>query len=263
MLDARAALDAGAAILVLAAIAWVVATRREDVSVVDSFWSMFFLLGAIVYTIMMPRDTLTPRSAVALGLLAAWAIRLCVHITLRNRGQGEDRRYGAIRARHEPGFAWKSLYLVFGLQALLAFVIVTPVMAAIGGDRAFGALDTAGVVVWSIGFAFEAIGDAELARFKRNPANQGKVLDTGLWRYTRHPNYFGEATQWWGYYLLALGAGAPWTIVGPLTITFMLLKVSGITLLEKDIGERRPAYRDYVARTSPFLPWPPRGSAAQ
>jgi steroid 5-alpha reductase family enzyme len=259
MLDWTAAGWALAAIALLGLAGWAWSVARRDVSVVDGLWSLFFLLGAAVYAAIA--GGAGARSALVLALVAIWALRLAVHIAWRNRGEPEDRRYRAIRARNEPGFAWKSLYLVFGLQAMLAWAIAMPLFAAISGGGPLGLLDAIGAALWLAGFAFETIGDAQLARFKADPASCGRVLDTGLWRYTRHPNYFGEALLWWGYFLIAAAAGGAWTVFAPALMTFMLLRVSGVSLLEKDIGERRPAYREYVARTSAFVPWRPKEAA--
>jgi steroid 5-alpha reductase family enzyme len=137
-------------------------------------------------------------------------------------------------------------------------VISLPLLGALRATGPLGIVDALGVLLWTVGFLFEAVGDWQLLRFRAQPAAEGAVLDTGLWRYSRHPNYFGECLLWWGFYLLALGGGAWWALPAPLLMTLLLLKVSGVTLLERDIGGRRPAYRDYVARTSAFLPWPPR-----
>jgi steroid 5-alpha reductase family enzyme len=201
------------------------------------------------------------RAGWTLGLVVAWGLRLAAYVTWRNWGHGEDRRYQAIRARNEPHFALKSLVLVFALQAVLAWIASATALAAILGARPFGPLAVAGIAVAAFGLVFETLADAQMARFKADPANRGAVMDRGLWRFSRHPNYFGEATFWWGTWLLALdagGLGAAWTIVSPLMLTVLLLKVSGVALLERDIGERRPAYRDYVARTNAFVPGPPR-----
>jgi steroid 5-alpha reductase family enzyme len=187
-----------------------------------------------------------------------WGARLSGYIAWRNAGEGEDHRYQAIRARNEPHFRWKSLYLVFGLQGVLAWIVSAPLLAAIASPAPYRWLDAAGVALFVLGFLFEAIADLQLTRFRADPANRGRVLDRGLWRYTRHPNYFGEFCIWWGFYLMALAAGGAWTIVSPALMTILLLRVSGVALLEKDIGERRPAYRDYVAHTSAFFPWLPR-----
>jgi len=151
-----------------------------------------------------------------------------------------------------------SLFTVFWLQGVILWIVVLPVLGAIRGGGALGVWDALGVLVFSVGFTMEAVADAQLRRFRADPANRGQVLDTGLWRYSRHPNYFGDALLWWGIYLLAVGGGAPWTVVGPVLMTFLLRKVSGVTLLEQDIGDRRPGYAEYVRRTSPFVPLPPR-----
>lgn len=262
MLDPSAASWALCAMALLALATWLASLARKDASIVDSVWSLFFVVGALVYAARTPIDVFAPRPLLLLALLAVWALRLCAYITWRNRGHGEDRRYRAIRARNQPGFAWKSLYLVFGLQALLAWIIAMPVLAALHGTQPLGALDAAGVALWLLGFAFEALGDWQLARFRADPNHHDRVLDSGLWRYTRHPNYFGEAAIWWGYFLFAASAGAWWTVFGPLLMTFLLLRVSGVSLLERDIGERRPAYRDYMARTSAFIPWLPKPASS-
>ncbi len=242
----------------MALIAWAIATARRNAGLVDIFWSLFILLGAMAVAITV--SATGTRALLTLTLVAIWALRLAAYLAIRNWSAPEDRRYRAIRARNEPGFAWKSLYLVFGLQAVLAWLVVAPVAASISIDRAIGALDIMGAALAAFGIAFEAVGDAQLARFKSDPANGGRVMDRGLWRYTRHPNYFGEFCVWWGLYAIALGAGAWWTLFSPLLMSVLLLKVSGVTLLEKDIGERRPLYRDYMARTNAFFPGPIRGS---
>jgi steroid 5-alpha reductase family enzyme len=247
-----------AAIALLAALGWAGSAAKRDVSIVDSLWPLFFLLGALVYAALA--GATGPRAMLLLALVALWALRLAGYLTWRNWGEPEDRRYQAIRARNEPGFAWKSFYLVFGLQAVLAWVIAMPLFAGLSGAAALNAIDYAGALLWILGFGFESIADWQLARFKAGPANRGKVLDTGLWRYTRHPNYFGEALLWWGFFLIATAAGGGWTVFAPLLMTLLLLKVSGVTLLEKDIGERRPDYRAYIARTNAFIPGPPRAS---
>ena len=242
--------------LVIAVGAWLVSVARRDVSIVDSLWSLFFLAMTLTYLVLAAG--LSERAYLLLFLVTVWAVRLSLFITLRNWGEPEDRRYQAIRADNEPGFWLKSLYIVFGLQAILAWIISLPLLGVVLGAAPLGWLDFVAVALWLVGFGFEAVGDQQLARFKTDPANQGRVLDSGLWRYTRHPNYFGEACIWWAYYLLALAAGAWWTVIGPILMTFLLLRVSGVALLEKDITERRPAYRDYIRRTNAFFPGPPK-----
>jgi steroid 5-alpha reductase family enzyme len=253
----RAALAGLALIASLGVLTWVASVVRRDVSLVDRTWSIFITGAAAVYFVLLPEPG--ARGAWMLALAAVWAVRLSAFITARN--WGEDRRYQEIRARNEPNFAFKSLYLVFGLQALLAWTVSAPFFAGMAGARAIGAADVAGLALAAFGIVFEAVGDLQMSRFKADPANKGQVMDRGVWRYTRHPNYFGETCIWWGFWLVALGgagwAGA-WSVVSPILMTVLLLKVSGVTLLEKDMHERRPAYRDYVARTNAFFPGPPR-----
>lgn len=195
------------------------------------------------------------------ALVTVWGLRLGIHILVRSRGKGEDRRYAAMRERRGASFVWLSLFSVFWLQAALLVFVSLPLLAAIGAREpaGFGALDAAGAVLFAVGFLFEAVGDAQLVRFKRDPANRGEVLDRGLWRYSRHPNYFGDATLWWGLFLFALAVPGGWRFVAsPLLMTFLLLRVSGVTLLERDLSDRKPAYRDYVRRTPAFVPWFPK-----
>jgi steroid 5-alpha reductase family enzyme len=236
---------------------WFVSVLKRDVSIVDSSWSLMFLAMTLAYTVpTWLHGEPGARALLLLLLVSAWALRLSIYISWRNWGEGEDRRYRAIRRKHEPGFAFKSLYLVFGLQGLLAWFISLPLLAAASGSTPLGALDAIAVLLWLTGFGFETIADAQLAAFRAKPHNRDKVLDSGLWRYTRHPNYFGECTLWWGFYLLAVAAGGWWSFPAPLLMTFLLLRVSGVALLERDISDRRTAYRDYVQRTNAFIPGP-------
>lgn len=244
-----------AAMLLLVAVTWLASYIKHDVSIVDSVWSLLILLAAVVYALTLP-DT-GPRATWVLALAALWALRLAAHITWRGWGEPEDRRYQAIRARNQPHFEWKSFYLVFVLQAVLAWIVSLSLLAALTGASSWGSLDTVGVCVVLLGFVFETLGDLQLARFKADAANHGRVMNTGLWRHTRHPNYFGDFCVWWGFFLIALSAGGWWAIVSPLLMSVLLMKVSGVTLLEQDIAERRPGYRDYVERTPAFFPgWP-------
>ncbi len=243
------------AALALGTVTWAVSVAKRDVSIVDSLWGPLIWAAAAAGLAALPAAG--PRAGWLLAAVALWAVRLSAHIMWRNRGEPEDRRYQAIRARNEPRFWLKSLYLVFGLQAVLACVVAAPVVVAGASGRPLQWLDTAGLLLLAFGLVFETVADAQLARFKGDPANRGQVMDRGLWRYSRHPNYFGECCIWWGVYLAACAAGGWWTVFSPLLMTFLLLKVSGVTLLEKDL-EQRPAYRDYIARTSAFIPWIPR-----
>ena len=252
------ALAALAAIAALSAATWLASVWRRDTSLVDRMWPVFIATAAIVDAVQLGQGA---RAVWMAALVLAWALRLCLFITLRNWGHGEDRRYQAIRARNQPHFAAKSLVLVFALQAVLAWIVAAPLLAASGSAASLNLLDGAGIALALFGIVFEAVGDWQMARFRADPAHAGQVMDRGLWRYSRHPNYFGEACVWWGVWLVAVagaGVSALWTVVSPLLMTVLLLKVSGVRLLEHDIGERRPAYRDYIERTPAFIPGRPR-----
>lgn len=241
-----------ALILVIAAASWVASVIKKDVSFVDSLWSLFFLVAAGVFAMQV--ETLSARGLLVLSLVAIWALRLSVYVTARNWGESEDYRYQAIRANNDPGFAFKSLYIVFGLQGTLAWFIALPLLPAITSGAPLGIVDVAAVALWVTGFIFEAGGDYQLARFKARAENQGRVLNTGLWRYTRHPNYFGDFCIWWSFYLFAVAAGGWWSIASPLLMSLLLLKVSGVAMLEKTITDRRPEYAGYIRNTNAFFP---------
>ncbi len=249
-------LNPALAVLAFVVLGWLISLKLGDVSIVDSMWSLMFLL--IAASLALAVDALGDRAILVLTLVALWSIRLSAYITWRNWGHGEDPRYQDIRERNQPNFAVKSLYLVFGFQGLLALLIALPLAVSIQSSAPLGWLDYAGAGLWLVGMIFEAGGDWQLARFKADASNKGKVLDSGLWSMTRHPNYFGDFCVWWGFFLIALSAGGWWTLISPLVMSFMLLKVSGVALLEKDIGKRRPEYARYIKRTNAFFPGPQR-----
>jgi steroid 5-alpha reductase family enzyme len=244
-----------------ALVLWLRSLALRDASIADTFWGLGFVILAGFY---MARTGGWPvRGAIVIFLTAAWGIRLALHIHRRNRGAPEDARYAAWRRRSGEAFWWRSLFTVFLLQAVLCWIVALPLLVAVAAPspERLTTFDVAGIVLWSIGFAFETIGDAQLSAFRGDPSNAVKVLDTGLWRYTRHPNYFGDATVWWGFYVLAIAVpGGEWTVFSPLLMTVLLLRVSGVALLEDGLRERRPGYAEYVSRTSPFFPLPPRRS---
>jgi steroid 5-alpha reductase family enzyme len=246
-----------AAMVIAVVVVWVLSLSKRNVSIVDSAWSLLFVLGACAYA-RAASGANYERRILVLGLVGIWALRLAGYITWRNWGHPEDARYQAIRARNQPNFEFKSLYLVFLLQALLAWLISLPLLGALLSPASLNGFDAAGAALWLTGIIFEAGGDWQLTRFKANPANKGGVMDRGFWRYTRHPNYFGDFCVWWGLYLIAVGAGAWWSVAGPLIMSLLLMRVSGVTLLEKDIGQRRPKYADYIRRTNAFFPGMPK-----
>lgn len=237
---------------------WAASVRMRDASIVDVFWGPGF--AAIGWTSVAAAGA-SPRGALMASLATAWGLRLAVHLA-RRRGQGEDRRYRAMRAAHGERFALVSLFTVFLLQAALMWIVSLPLQAAaaIRPEALLGLLDAAGAAVFGMGLAFEAVADAQLARFLADPRNRGGVMQGGLWRYSRHPNYFGDFLVWCGLGIGSLATGAWWALAGPALMTVLLMRVSGVTLLEKTIGDRRPAYAAYAARTSPFFPLPPRGA---
>jgi steroid 5-alpha reductase family enzyme len=245
-----------AAALAASTLLWAVSVRLRDASIADPAWGPGFLLVGAAY--LWAHGAATPRGLLAVALVSAWAARLGLHLLRRNRAHGEDPRYAAMRAGHGARFWWVSLGTVFWLQAVLLWIVSLPVLGAVVGEAPLGAWDAAGAALFGGGFLTEAVADAQLARFRADPANRGTVLNRGLWRYSRHPNYFGDALLWWGLWLLAVGGGAPWTVVGPALMTFLLVKVSGVALLERTLSSSRPGYAEYVRRTSAFVPWFPR-----
>jgi steroid 5-alpha reductase family enzyme len=261
MLESDAYAFSLAAVVGAAVVVWALSVVERDVSIVDVLWGPMFLIASLVFAALV--DERGPRAVLVIALTAVWAIRLSGYIAWRKLGEPEDRRYQAIRRRNEPHFAFKSLYLVFGLQAVLAWIVSLPVLASVGSPGELGALDYAGAAVWITGLAIETIADWQLARFKADPRSRGRVLDSGLWRYSRHPNYFGEFMIWWGAYLIALSAGAWWTVLSPVLMSVLLLRVSGVVLLEKTIEERRPAYAHYRSRTNALFPGPPRSAGGE
>jgi steroid 5-alpha reductase family enzyme len=244
------------AILVLTTFTWSVSVMKRDVSIVDGMWPIMFLVAALVYSGKV--DLYTPRSSLILTLVLLWALRLSLHIIVRNWGEPEDRRYRDIREKYEPNFALKSLGIIFIFQGLLAWIISMPLWGALTVPVEIGPIDVFAIALWTVGMTFEVVGDWQLARFQSDPANRGEVLDTGLWRFTRHPNYFGECVIWWGFYIFAIPVGGWWTIIAPLLLTYMLLKFSGVSLLEETIVARRPAYQEYIERTNAFIPGRPQ-----
>ncbi len=246
-------------VLVMMVLLWVASLILKNASIVDIFWGPGFILAGWLYFALT--DGAMPRKLLIMALVTIWGLRLGGYILYRNFGKPEDFRYAKWRAEHGSAWWWQSFFQVFLLQGVLLWIISAPLLKAQADPTpaSLTALDFAGLGVWAIGFFFEAVGDFQLARFKANPANKGKVLDSGVWRYTRHPNYFGDAAQWWGFFLIALGTPLGiLTVFSPILMTVLLVRVSGVALLEKTLKEEKPHYRDYIERTSAFIPWFPK-----
>jgi steroid 5-alpha reductase family enzyme len=250
---------AGLITLGLMIVLWLISLVLRNSSIVDIFWGTGFVLVAWA-AFLLGAEGFPPRKWLLAILVTIWGLRLSLYILARNWRKPEDFRYAKWREENGANWWWFSFFKVFLLQGVLLWIISAPLVAAqsISGPRSLGILEGLGVVLWSIGFFFEAVGDWQLSRFKADPAHRGMVMDRGVWRYTRHPNYFGDATAWWGHYLVALSAGAWWTFFSPALMTFLLVRVSGVTMLESSLREKKPAYRDYMESTSAFIPWIPR-----
>lgn len=243
---------------------WLVSLKLRDASIVDIFWGMGFVITAWLTRLQLENPSET---SIILPIAATlWGLRLSLYLAKRNLapGHGEDKRYAAMRAQRPDTFARWSLFAIFWFQGVLCLIVALPLVVGQWAERPASLssqhpLELIGFAIFLTGLTIQAIADQQLARFKRDPSSRGKVMDQGLWRYSRHPNYFGEALLWWGVYVIVLPIpDARWTVIGPLLITVLLLKVSGVALLEKTIVERRPQYADYIKRTSAFIPWPPR-----
>lgn len=242
---------------------WLLSLQMKNAGIVDIFWGPGFALAAIVYGINTP-DGFGTRKILTVLLVCAWGLRLGWHIGRRNLGHDEDYRYQEWRKASGDSWWWRSYFKVFALQGVLMWIISTPLMVAQYSltPATLTVWDLLGVIVWGIGFTFEAVGDWQLTQFKADPANKGKVMRTGLWRYTRHPNYFGDATLWWGYFLIALSVPNGFiTIFSPIIMTFMLMRVSGVALLEQNLKKTKPEYAEYVASTNAFFPGLPHEAA--
>lgn len=241
---------------------WVVSVRIKDASIIDIFWGLGFILAAWATRLQLGGGT---AASLALPIaVTLWGTRLSLYLARRNLGHGEDKRYADMRAARPETFARWSLFVIFWTQATLVLIVALPVIVGQWAPRPadLGAIHPLEVIGWGIfliGLSYQTVADRQLARFKADPNNRGRVMDRGLWRYSRHPNYFGEAVLWWGLYLSVLPLPDAWpTIIGPIVITTLLLKVSGVSLLERTIVERRPAYRDYIAKTNAFIPGRPK-----
>ncbi len=246
-------------VLLLMTILWLISIPLKNVSIVDIFWGIGYLVAISVYTFLS--DDVFTRQWVLFILVLLWSIRLSGYLFFRNYGKEEDFRYQEFRRHYGVNrYWWFSFFQVFILQGLLIALVSLPLLGVnlYTQNNELNLIDYVAIVVWIIGFLFESLGDYQLSKFKSNPDNKGKVLNIGLWRYTRHPNYFGDAAVWWSFGLFSIASGAYWYIIGSLVMTFLIIKISGVSLLEKSLKDTKPKYRDYVSRTSAFIPWFPK-----
>lgn len=249
------------AIVIYMTLLWGVSLWLKDASIVDIFWGLGFVMVTWLYAAYVP--DVTARGLLLNVLVTIWGLRLSLHIGARNWGRGEDFRYRAWREEAgERVWWWQSYLRVFLLQGAVMWIVSAPLLGVHVLDSGAGwtIWDALAVVLWLVGFVFEAVGDWQLRVFKARPENHGKVMNRGLWRYTRHPNYFGDATLWWGLFLFTLGVGGAWTIFSPLLMSYLLVRVSGVRMLESTLKHTKPEYAAYVRSTSAFLPLPPKST---
>lgn len=240
-------------------ILWVISIPIKNVSIVDLFWGFGFVVACFVY--FLKTDGFETRKILLLIMVTIWGLRLSIYLAWRNLGKGEDFRYQKFRKDYgENRYWWISFFQTFLLQGILMWLISAPLLGAqfyFSSDK-LGILDFCGVFIWIVGFVFESVGDIQLAHFKANPSNKGKVLNTGFWHYTRHPNYFGDAAVWCGYGFMSLATGSYIPVLGSILMIALIIKVSGVVLLEKTLKESKPAYQEYIEKTSAFIPWFPK-----
>jgi len=246
-------------ILSLMTVLWIVSILITNVSIVDLFWGTGFIILNGWY--FLASQVSTSRQIILLVMVTIWGLRLSLYLAVRNIGKGEDFRYREFRKKYgEKNYWWISFFQTFLLQGVLMWLISSTLWGANQNlnKNGLNIIDYLALLVWIIGFAFETGGDYQLAKFKSNIANKGKILSSGFWRYTRHPNYFGDAAVWWGYGLLCIAAGQYWYLWGSILMTLLIIKVSGVALLEKTLKVQKPQYMDYIQKTNAFIPWFPK-----
>ncbi|MCE2855084.1 MAG: DUF1295 domain-containing protein [Ilumatobacteraceae bacterium] len=251
-------MNAALAIAVVMVSTWLLSVALKNASIVDIVWGAGFVVVTWVMQLTIEGDS--SRQWLITAMVSIWGLRLSGYLARRNIGHGEDWRYVAMRKRHGRRFPLVSLVTVFALQGVVMFLVSLPVQLG-HADRSpsVGPVAVMGLLVWFLGIVFEAVGDMQLRRFKKDPSNAGLVMDRGLWSLTRHPNYFGDSCVWWGIGIVAAEAGtAAWGLIGPVVMTLFLTKVSGVPMLERSLAKRKPGYADYMARTSGFFPRPPK-----
>ncbi len=247
-----------AAIIIMMTGLWIASIFLKNVAIVDLFWGFGFVLAGWIY--FFYTDGYEVRKILLMVLVTIWGLRLSIYLAWRNLGKGEDFRYQQFRKNYGEKYWWISFLQTFLLQGILMWLISAPLLGAqfYSGNSSLNIFDILGILLWIIGIIFEAGGDFQLAKFKSNPDNKGKVLDSGFWRYTRHPNYFGDASVWWGYGFICIASGSYLPFLGSLLMTALIIKVSGVALLEKTLTNTKPQYKDYIEKTSPFIPWFPK-----
>jgi steroid 5-alpha reductase family enzyme len=246
-------------IILLMSVLWIISVIVKNVSIVDFFWGLGFVIACCFY--YLESDGYAPRKLILMTMVTIWGLRLSIYILWRNMGKGEDFRYREFRKKYgENRYWWISFFQTFLLQGVLMWLISSTLLGTqyYGSKTPLGIFDLLGILFWIIGFIFEAGGDLQLARFKANPQNKGKVLSSGLWHYTRHPNYFGDSAVWWGYGLICIASGSYIAALGSVLMTALIIYVSGVVLLEKSLVEQKPQYREYIEKTSAFIPWFPK-----
>jgi steroid 5-alpha reductase family enzyme len=246
-------------IMILMTAVWIVSVYMKNAGIVDPFWGLGFVLAAVYYFVQSPG--FETRKLIVLLLVAIWGLRLSVYLFWRNAGKGEDYRYQNFRQSYgDHRYWWVSFFQVFLLQGVLMWLVSAPLLGAMyyAHHNEIGVIDFIAILVWIIGFSFEAGGDYQLARFKSKPENKGKVMRSGFWKYTRHPNYFGDSAVWWSYALFSVAAGSYIPVLGAILMTLLIIKVSGVALLEKSLKDKKPDYIDYARKTNAFFPWFPK-----
>ena len=244
---------------------WLISLKIRNVAIVDIFWGLGFVIVAVFCGLAINFRWISASHSLAwqqwllIALVTLWGVRLATYLTVRNWGKPEDYRYAAMREHWGAKFWYRSFFTVFGLQAALISWISIPIVLGLAGNIEMSMASMIGLAFWSIGVFFETVGDWQMWRFKKDPTNRGRVMDQGLWRYTRHPNYFGDFMVWWGLYLFSAQPESWWwAVLCPITMSILLLRVSGVTLLESSLRKRVSGYQDYLDRTSSFFPWPPK-----
>lgn len=244
-------------VMAMLTLVWLVSIKLVNASIVDPFWGLGFVLLTVFYFLNSSGDDV--RRILVLVLSSIWGLRLFGYLFWRNVGKPEDYRYAQFRKQYgAERYWWFSFFQVFLLQGFLLWMISAPLLAGQYFTNPFNVFDGLACACWIIGFSFEAGGDYQLVKFKSNAANKGKVLNTGFWKYTRHPNYFGDACVWWGFALFSVAAGSYWPILSSVGMTFLLLKVSGVSLLERNLKKSKPQYEEYIRKTPSFFPWFPK-----